>query len=409
MYKPETTFTQKIKTMKKILLFKRTPVFALMILPALIFSCGKKSDSTGGGSGSAKTQNDIAAIDTRITSFMSTYNVPGIQIAITKNGKLVYLKSYGKADEASNTPLTNDHLLRLASVSKSITGVAIMKLLESGKLTLDQKVFGSGGILGTTYGTGTYSTNVSNITVSDLLHHTCGGWGNSNNDPMFTDNSYSQSEVINNTLKNIPLSYAPGTHYDYSNFGYCLLGRIIEKITGQAYEQWVKTNVLQPCGITDMQIAGNTLAEKKMNEVTYYGQGGEDPYIYNVTRMDSHGGWIASAKDVARFLIRFDGFSDNGKTDMLKASTITTMTTTNPASAADNYACGWQVNSGGSWWHIGSLPGTFTEFIRSANGFNWVVLCNTRLSTGNFSSDFDNLLWPIVTDTSIPWQDIDQF
>lgn len=352
-------------------------------------------------------QNDIAAIDTRVTTFMSTYNVPGLQIAITKNGKLVYVKSYGKADVATNTTLTNNHLFRIASVSKPITGVAIIKLIENGQLTLSQKVFGTGNILGTDYGTQPYGTNITNITVSDLLHHTCGGWGNSVNDPMFTSNAFTQTQVINNTLNNMPLNYAPGTNYSYSNFGYCVLGRIIEKITGQTYEQWVKTNILQPCNITTMQVGGNTLADKKTNEVTYYGQNGENPYNYNITRMDAHGGWIASATDLARFMVKYDGLPS--KSDLLSASSIITMTSTNTASASSGYACGWQVNAAKNWWHLGSLPGTFSEIIRTPGGFNWVVLCNTRTTSSSFSSSFDNLLWPIINNTSTPWQDIDQF
>jgi len=119
--------------------------------------------------------------------------------------------------------------------------------------------------------------------------------------------------------------------------------------------------------------------------------------------MDSHGGWIASATDLLRFMIRVDGFSN--KADILQPATIDIMTT----APASGYACGWSVNSLKNWWHTGSLPGTSTELIRSAGGFNWVLLTNSRSTNGNADTELDNLLWPIINNTNTPWQDIDQF
>src|SRR5664279_6347107 len=88
------------------------------------------------------------------------------------------------------------------------------------------------------------------------------------------------------------IGYPPGQHWAYSNFGYCVLGRVIEKVSGQPYKDYVQQAVLTPCGITDMQIAGNTLKQRAHNEAMYVGQFGENPYDMNVARMDSHGGWI---------------------------------------------------------------------------------------------------------------------
>lgn len=147
--------------------------------------------------------------------------------------------------------------------------------------------------------------------------------------------------LISSTLNSRPLEYTPGAHYDYSNFGYCLLGRIIEKITGQTYEEAVKTLVLAPMGITSMKIGGNTLADRLPKEVRYYGQSGEDPYIHNIRRMDAHGGWVASAKDLARFLVYVDGFPV--RPDILSSQALTTMIT--PSAANNGYACGWAVTT----------------------------------------------------------------
>lgn len=389
--------------MKKILI-------VLALSAPLFFSCSKSDPATPDPPAPPNppdppvvvTQKDIAAIDNAVQGFMSKYSIPGFSLAITRQGKLVYVKAYGKMSSSDNTVITPSSLFRIASISKPVTSVGIMKLLEANKLTLESKVFGPGSILGADYPSA--PAGVNDITIRHLLHHTVGVWGNDANDPMFKQPSYTHKELITWTLANFPATSGRGT-YKYSNFGYCILGRVIEKLSGKSYEQFIKDEVLTPSGITKMSIGGNTLADRKTDEVIYNGQSGENPYAYNITRMDSHGGWIASATDLARLMIRVDGFTN--KPDILQSSTITTMVT--PSVPASNYACGWGVNNANNWWHTGSLPGTSTEFIRSASGFNWVMLTNSRSLNGQADADLDNLLWPIINNTSTPWQDIDQF
>ncbi|HVM87372.1 MAG TPA: serine hydrolase domain-containing protein [Puia sp.] len=349
---------------------------------------------------------DIASIDNTVNTFMNNYNLPGLSLAISKDENLVYVKGYGEAISQSNQAVTTQSLFRIASLSKQITSIAIMKLLDQGKIKMTDKVFGSGSILGTDFGTQPYGTGISDITVDELLHHTAGGWPNDGTDPMFSNPAMTASQLITWTLDNMPLDHTPGTNYEYSNFGYCVLGRVIEKITGQTYADAVNTLVLQPCGITDMSIAGNTLADRITNEVEYYGQSGENPYIYNIKRMDSHGGWLASATDLARILVHVDGFSN--KADILSSNAITVMTT--PSSVNAGYACGWSVNNVNNWWHQGSLPGTASEQARtvSQGKYNFVILTNTRSLNNNFSSDLDQLFWNALAATSA-WPGYDLF
>lgn len=376
--------------------------FSLAILVLCVTtSCSKSKGTDVPAPGT--TQKDITAIDNAVKSFMATYNIPGTSIAITKDDKLVYVKSYGQISATDNTPINNNNLFRIASVSKPITAVGIMKMLEANKLTLDSKVFGTGSILGTDFPS-TQLAAVSDITVRHLLHHTSNAWPNDGNDPMFKQPTYNFSQLISWTLNNYNAAVTRGV-YKYSNFGYCLLGRIIEKLSGKSYEQFIKDEVFTPCGISNMSIGGSTLAERKPNEVVYTGQGGFSPYVYNVPRMDAHGGWIGSATDLARFIVRVNGVS--GKADILQPSTITTMITRSVPSS--RYACGWGVNDAGNWWHTGGIPGTATEIIRSNNGFCWVILCNSRSNSGNFDTALDALLWPFVQDNATPWQNIDQF
>jgi D-alanyl-D-alanine carboxypeptidase len=344
----------------------------------------------------------IPTVDGVVTAFMDKYSVPGLSLAITKDEKLVYLKAYGRADDTR--ALTTRDRFRLASVSKPITSVAIMRLVEQGRLSLDQRVFGSGGILGTTYGKQPYGPGITSITVDQLLHHTGGGWRNDGTDPMFVNPSMSIEQLISWTLDNRPLVTTPGSAFAYSNFGYAVLGRVIERIMGTSYVDAVHTLVLDPAGITDMAIGGSTFAQRLPDEVAYFGQSGENPYGMNVPRMDAHGGWIASAVDLAKLLVRVDGFP--GKADLLSGATISVMTTGSTADPV--YAAGWIRSSGGGWWHNGGLPGTGTEMGRASGSYNYVILANTRSSSSTFLSEMHGLLGKVLA-ANPSWPEMDLF
>ncbi|MBC9931012.1 serine hydrolase domain-containing protein [Chitinophaga qingshengii] len=347
---------------------------------------------------------DMPQVDHIIKAFMTQYQVPGMAVAITRHGKLVYAKGFGVTNRNTRKPVTADSRFRIASVSKSITAVAILKLVEAGQLSLQDKVFGPGTLLGTAYGHPPYSPRLLAITVQQLLQHTAGGWSNTAHDPMFSHPEWPVDTLLARTIDQQPLEYDPGTVYAYSNFGYCILGRIIEKVTGKSYAAYVQEAVLHPAGIYHMEIGGNTRQERKTGEVTYYGQLGQQPYNFNLSRMDAHGGWIASATDLALFLAAIDGFDTHP--DILSPASEKIMTT--GSSANPGYALGWAVNAWNNWWHAGSLPGTASEIVRAANGFNWVILCNTRTDKA-FFNDLDGLIWKVVKEGQVSWPNVDLF
>jgi CubicO group peptidase (beta-lactamase class C family) len=143
-------------------------------------------------------------------------------------------------------------------------------------------VFGFGARLGTTFGTTPYGMYITSITIQHLLQHTAGGWTNDGMDPMFRQPALSANDLISWTLDNRPLANPPGTNFAYSNFGYCILGRVIEAVTGQSYENWVRDNILGPSGVTDMRIAGDTGPERQWPEATYWGKDTDNPYHMRV-------------------------------------------------------------------------------------------------------------------------------
>lgn len=336
--------------------------------------------------------SEISKVDDLVKKFMQDYNVPGVSLAITKDGRLVLAKTYGYANKDKKELVAPRHLFRIASVAKPITSVAIMKLVEEKKLKLSDKVFGTNGILGTQYGKTPYGKNIGQITVQHLLEHTSGGWNNKKDDPMFSHGSMNHAELISWVLDNRALDNEPGKVSAYSNFGYCVLGRIIEKKSGQSYANYVKSKILNPCGISGMDIGGDQEDDRKANEVVYYGQDGQNPYSMKVARMDSHGGWIATPIDLVRFMVRVDRFSN--KPDILASDSLTTMFT--PCSVAPGYAKGWAVNQTPNYWHNGSLPGTQAFLVRTNSGFCWAILVNTRNTQDKFGGDMDQLMWNII-------------
>jgi CubicO group peptidase (beta-lactamase class C family) len=332
-------------------------------------------------------------------AFRRQFSVPASSIAISHNGHFAYDRADGMADREKLLQVQQNGLFRIASLSKPITSVTIFSLVEQGKLNLGDKVFGPSGVLGNKYGKPPYKQYVTDVTVDNLLTHTAGGWPNDSTDPMFRFDSWDQAKLIGWTLENLPLTYPPGQHWAYSNFGYCILGRVIEQVTGQPYAAYVQANILAPCGISDMKIGENKEKERGPNEVVYYGQYGEDPYKINLVRMDSHGGWIASSTDLVIFLNHVAGAP--GIPALLKPATIQTMTTPSPAypEGPAKYARGWMVrdNGVGNWWHNGSLPGTTTIMVRTPNGLCWAALTNTRTQPSNqIDAALDKMMWDMV-------------
>ncbi|MBV8720275.1 MAG: serine hydrolase [Chloroflexi bacterium] len=335
---------------------------------------------------------DLATMDGIIDDFMKKWSAPGLSLAISKDERLLYARGVGSLDNGGNTPTSVTSVFRVVSVTKPFTATAIFRLIEQQKLKLTDTVFGASGILGTTYGTTPYGTNIEKITVQHLLEHTAGGWMNDGNDPMFAHPDYDHAKLIGWVLDNRPLDNAPGTNYAYSNFGYCLLGRVIEKVSGFPYDAYVKAAVLEPSGISDMNIAANGISSKRPDEAFYYDQSGADPYGFNIARMDSHGGWLASALDLTRFAVHVDGFPR--KSDVVSSTSLTSMTT--PSAAKSDWGKGWALYTAGgenNWFIFGYLPGSTSLLARYSNGFCCAAIVNLSQSQDpNFPNGPDTQL-----------------
>lgn len=376
------------------------------------FSSCKKSDN-GSGTTAPATQTDIVTVDSKLAAFMSAYNIPGASLAVSKNGKLVYIKGYGKANTATNELVTPAHRFRLASVSKTFTGAAVLKLVQEGKLNLDAKVFGTGGVLASDYGTAPYNANLLNITVRHLLQNVSGSWGAATGGDVIDQNpTYTYKQLFDWIINSRPNPNIPGTVYDYSNINFVLAGRVIEKISGKTYINYIKEDVMAPISGTQTDIAGKTAAEKKTNEVIYYGQGNDAPYVYNIAfpRRDADGGLMTTATELLKFVNAIDGFTT--RPDILNSTNLKALTT--PSAVYPGYACGIGIWSAENvWYNYGSLPGTRTGFMRHNNGMCVALLLNSRVDPSTNENPFvyamQDLMLDLVKNTSYSWQGIDQF
>lgn len=362
-------------------------------------------------------------IDRLVESFLTRYNIKGASVAVTKDEKLVYAKGFGMANTETSEEMQPGHLFRVASVSKLITATAIMKLREEGEIDLNAKVFGEEGILDENIFLEFKDERVADIRVRHLLNHTA-GWSRYKGDPVFNslyiarkfdENPPAPEDMIIQYSLQKPLSYTPGTTYSYSNLGYLILGKIISRVTGMPYEDYVVMNVLKPLGIHDMHIGKSFYHEKYPNEVRYYepvgssltlafnGSGRMVPKSYggnNIELLGAAGGWVASAPELIKFITAIDGFEK--MPDFLADSSIYMMTDHEKAGKG---LFGWRgADNHGTWWRTGTLSGSLSFVMRMENGLNWVILLNSsgykrqrlhnKLSRTIFAASYRVKEWP---------------
>jgi CubicO group peptidase (beta-lactamase class C family) len=318
--------------------------------------------------------------------FVNQHDLPGLSLTMAVDGRIVLQRAYGHADLPAKKKLETSHRFRIASISKPMTSVAVMRLVEQGKLGLQDRVLGKGGLLERAETGG----GLEKITVRQLLNHTSGGWKNDGDDPMFQDPTMDHDELIAWTLANQPLKHPPGEQYAYSNFGYCLLGRIIEKVTGQSYADCVRELVLKPCGIGGMRIGDPPGAKvRRAGEVAYHEGKKHISSSMNVARMDAHGGWVGTPTELVKFGLRVDGF-DPPK-DILTPASRALMVEREGVN--EGYALGWKTNERGHYWHGGSLPGLASLLVRTSGHACWAACVNTRKK--GLSLELDRLMWRI--------------
>jgi N-acyl-D-amino-acid deacylase len=391
-------------------------------------------DATG------RADESLAPFDRMMTGFLASHpDIPGASLAVARHGQLVYARGFGLADRESGETVSPNSRFRIASISKPVTSAAILRLVEQRRLRLDDRVFDLLDLVDHLAESGRLDLRWRQITIQHLLHHTAGFDRDASFDPMFRSVAFAREQgvqtpampwTIIRAMLTRSLDFDPGTREAYSNFGYCLLGRVIEKVTGLAYEQAVREAVLSPLGIPGMRLGRTMPNGRAPREVRYDAGDRRGPSVFDpdgppvpwpygawcLEAMDAHGGWIASAPDLVRFASAFDVDAprpvfQGPARDVVFAPPLGPVGHEASGQARRRYyACGWsivRVNEAGEMntFHSGSLDGTSTILVRRYDGLTWAVLFNSR--AGNPAGAIDATVHH-AADSVTAWPEIDQ-
>lgn len=407
---------------------RKKRIFMLMLIPCLIIAAvvaiftrtaeekqvAEKENVTSGIhlndtlTNSMSDSPQLEDMENKIKRYLLRWEINGAQIAVTRNDSLLYVKGFGWADMEKKQEMQPSNIMRLASVSKLLTAVGVMRLAEVGTLKLSDHVFGPKGILNDTAFTNAIKDQrYLDITVEQLLRHKA-GFTTGAGDPMFSTRYIMMQNRLttppnNNTLMKIllkrRLGFTPGTAKRYSNVGYTLLSMIIEKKTRMSYEDYMRRFVFEPAGCYDFHIAGSYEKDRRRNEVKYYMHKGSEPvYEYNnsgrmvekcygendIPNLKGAGAWCASAAELSRLVASIDLLP--GVKDILSKKSVEFMTREMPD---HDFSIGWNFcPKGRPWIRTGSLSGTSALVLRYPDGECWILITNTSTWKGHgFSND----------------------
>ncbi len=332
----------------------------------------------------------LDVFDALVQTLMTRHGIPGAALAIAKDGKLVYAKGFGWADLTAAAPVTPTTLFGLASLSKPLTALAILWLIEHGVLRLDDRVFDILRDVRPLPGA-QVDPRLRNITVRQLLNHT-GGWDREKSgDPANWEPQIAQAMGVSGQvtpeqfiafIMGMPLDFTPGTRMEYSNVGYIILGRVIEKAGGEPYEAFVNKHVLQPAGASGPFVSKGNRPYGTAEARRYLAGTSVLLPPMDMPMVQAAGGWTGSAIDLMRVLTALDGSS--GK-PLLAPATFKLMLTPPPApfkAKGDGTfnALGWPVArvapQGFGYAHDGNFHGMRTFLQRSVRGVNVALLFN---------------------------------
>lgn len=367
----------------------------------------------------------FSQFNAQMEKFVQKWGIVGLSVAVAKDDKLVFTKAYGYADKEDKQAAQPYNLFRVASISKLITAVGIMKLVEEGHLSLDTKIFGEDGILNDSLFQSYIDKRVELITIKMLLEHSA-GWTHKYGDHMFMpsvvakklnkDLPVSDGDIIKFALMH-KLHFQPGESSSYSNLGYAVLGKVIEEVSGKSYEEYIKANVFIPLGIYDACIGGSYFEERKEFEVKYYeadcsilvedyrGSGMMVPRSYggnDIRTLGAAGGWICSSTDLIKLMLAING--NPSFKDILQPNSIEAMT--RPESA-NKSPLGWRRVNSLEWVRTGTLASTSALMVHRIDGISYVVLSNTGSWKGaDFTSEIERQMNRSLTSLN-QWPDYD--
>jgi len=334
--------------------------------------------------GTGYSSAELEAIDRELIAYLQQQEIPGASVAVVKDGKLIHARGYGFADPETGRTTDASTIFRYGSVSKPITSIAAMKLVEEGTLSLDDRPFEILSHLPVVSGE-SEDPRLKTVTLEQLMTHSA-GWNTNRNVDGEVWRAVSQlgkredAEMFRYG-RSVPLATDPGAGYAYSNYATQTVGLLIEHVTGTDYEKWVQENLMQPLGISSVKFGKTALAEREPNEARYQRANGYFPDIDDgaMDYYGASGSWIGRAADLVRLLDGVEGRA--GLVPLLQPNTIDLMLERPDFYPANGnyYAKFWQVTPAGddaSWSHAGLADGAFAYLWRLPNGISYAILLN---------------------------------
>lgn len=321
-----------------------------------------------------------AILETNIDAVLRPHfkaDEPGATVIVTRNGKVIYRNAFGLANLAVKTPLKPDDVLRIGSITKQFTAVAVLLLADQGKLSLADPI--------TKYLTD-YPNVGDSITIEHLLTHTS-GVPSYTNMPDYHENR-ARAMTVQDMIarfKDQPLNFTPGSRWEYSNSGYFLLGAIIERVAGMRYADFVANHIFVPLDMQNTAFEGFERSTKRRVE-GYADRTNLAPHI-DMSQPYAAGSLVSTVDDLAKW----DAAITAGK--LLKQTTwkqtFTPFTLSNGKTTA--YGYGWQVRKlqgMDALAHGGGIDGFVSMGIRVPESKIYVAMLGNRSGGGGAAPQF---------------------
>jgi D-alanyl-D-alanine carboxypeptidase len=310
----------------------------------------------------------FAAFDDSLQHSLFGHGVLTASVAVAKDGVIVHRQAFGSADPYTADPVRLASTFRIASISKMLLAVAIMRLVERGTLSLDAAPLSSlASSLGTTMG----DPRMANVTLRQLMGHVSG----------FPEYERTFFGGLVDTCRDAAirgisrkLGSDPGTAYNYSNMNYCILGLIVEQTTGRPYDAVVQDEVLTPLGIGDMRAAG-----------TFDTRPGDVLHPTTQTRkfmeaLGAAGSWLGTPADLVTIVDSLD--PNKPLPHLLSPASVATMQARPPVTFSRPevwYGLGLIMwDNGAGYGHTGTLENARSMVFHRPDGITWAVLVNSN-------------------------------
>ncbi|HEX5111689.1 MAG TPA: serine hydrolase [Saprospiraceae bacterium] len=300
----------------------------------------------------AQQESTLAASFDKIINEELALNGAGATVLVGRHGEIIYNKAFGLANVELNVPMKTDNVFRIGSITKQFTAIAILQLMEQGKLNLQDEI---------TRFIPDYPMQGAKITIEHLLTHTSGIRDyTSLRDTVQRGKIDFTPEAMIDYFKNQPMRFEPGDRYEYSNSNYFLLGYIIEKITGNTYQQYLVKNIFKPLDMHDSYVGKDTMIIK--NRAAGYSMGGvqiENAAILSMTHPYAAGAILSTTKDLFKWNEAVQSYKLVKKETLEKALTRYKLNNGKEINYGYGFRLGF-IQESPSIWHGGRINGFIT-------------------------------------------------